>query len=120
MRRIAPYVLEFEKQARTVDVEAEFVTPADYIQLLAGYSADLEIILDTRTDVLRIPTEALLEGDHVLVFSEEDSLLQSRIIETGIRNWKLTEVISGLKEGEMVVISVDRDGVEAGALAKLE
>lgn len=120
VRRIAPYVLEFEKQARTVEVEAEFVNPADYTRLLAGYSADLEIILDTRTDVLRIPTEALLEGGRVLVFSETDQHLQSRNIETGIANWKMTEVISGLEAGEKVVTSIDRDGVEAGALAKLE
>lgn len=120
VKRIAPYVLEFEKQARTVDVEAEFVNPTDYGALLAGYSADLEIILDTRKDVLRIPTEALLEDNRVLVFSAEEQVLLSRKIETGISNWKLTEVISGLKEGEMVVTSIDRDGVEAGALAKLE
>ena len=29
MRRIADYVLDAEKQARTVDVEVEFVNPAD-------------------------------------------------------------------------------------------
>jgi HlyD family secretion protein len=120
VRRIAPYVLEVEKQARTVDVEAEFTHPEDYTQLLAGYSADLEVILDTHNDVLHIPTEALMEGNRVLVFSETDKHLQSRDIETGISNWKLTEVRSGLEEGEKVVTSVDREGVEAGALAKLE
>lgn len=120
VRRIAPYVLEFEKQARTVDVEAEFTHHNDYSQFLAGYSADLEIILSTRLDVLHIPTEALLEDNRVLVFSAEDQLLHSRNIELGISNWKLTEAISGLQEGEQVVTSIDRDGVEDGVLAKLE
>jgi HlyD family secretion protein len=120
VRRIAPYVLEVEKQARTVDVEAEFTNKEDYVRMLAGYSADLEIILDTRPNVLRIPTEALLEGKRVLVYSKEDSLLHSRTVEVGLSNWKLTEVLSGLEEGEQVVSSVDRDGVEDGALAKLE
>jgi HlyD family secretion protein len=120
VRRIAPYVLEVEKQARTVDVEAEFTNTADYARMLAGYSADLEIILDTRPDVLRIPTEALLEGKRVLVYSQEDQLLHSRTIETGLSNWKLTEVVSGLEAGEQVVSSVDREGVEDGALAKIE
>lgn len=120
IRRIAPYVLEIEKQARTVDVEAEFTNIADYDRFLAGYSADLEIILDTRPEVLRIPTEALLDGQRVLVFSKEDSTLHSRTIETGLSNWKLTEVVSGLEEGEQVVSSIDRKGVEDGALAKLE
>lgn len=120
VRRIAPYVLEVEKQARTVDVEAEFTNKVDYARMLAGYSADLEIILATRPNVLRIPTEALLEGQRVLVYSKADKLLHSRKIETGLSNWKLTEVVSGLKEGEQIVSSIDREGVEDGALAKIE
>jgi HlyD family secretion protein len=120
VRRIAPYVLEVEKQARTVDVEAEFSNKEDYARMLAGYSADLEIILATRLNVLRIPTEALLEGQRVLVYSAEDKLLHSRTIETGLSNWKLTEVTSGLQEDEQVVSTIDREGVEDGALAKLE
>ena len=68
VRRIADYVLDVEKQARTVDVEVEFVDPEDIEQLLAGYSADVEIILDVRKDTLRIPTEAVIDGDRVYVF----------------------------------------------------
>ena len=48
VRRIAPYVTDREKQARTVDVEVEFISPPDDVQLLPGYSADVEILLDTR------------------------------------------------------------------------
>ena len=46
VRRVAPYVVDFEKQARTVDVEMEFLNPEDVKALLVGYSADAEIILD--------------------------------------------------------------------------
>jgi HlyD family secretion protein len=88
--------------------------------LLAGYSADLEIILDTREKVLRIPTEAVLEGKRVLVYDAGDKHLHSRDIVTGLSNWKLTEVRAGLVEGERVVVSVDREGVEAGVLAEPE
>ena len=35
--------------------------------LLVGYSADVEVVLDARDDVLRVPTQALLEGSRVLV-----------------------------------------------------
>jgi HlyD family secretion protein len=120
VRRIAPYVLEVEKQARTVEVEGDFTNPEEYARLLAGYSADLEIVLDSRDHVLRIPTEAVLEGKRVLVYQPDDSLLHSRDIETGLSNWKLTEVRAGLSEGEQVVVSVDREGVEAGALVRPE
>ena len=52
VRRIAPYVLDVEKQARTVDVEVEFSDPKETALLLVGYSADVEIVLDARGDVV--------------------------------------------------------------------
>ncbi len=58
VRRIAPYVTEVEKQARTVDVEVDFDTPPKQI-LLVGYSADVEAIIERRDDVLRVPTQAI-------------------------------------------------------------
>lgn len=116
--RIAPYVLDVEKQARTVEMELEFDDPHDIVQLLAGYSADAEIILQRRDDVLRIPTEALLEGNRVLLF--EAGLLRERKIETGVANWQYTEVTGGLAAGDLVVTSIDREGVRDGAHAVLE
>jgi HlyD family secretion protein len=113
VRRVAPYVLDLEAQARTVDVEADFVAPDQTRPLLIGYSADIEVILDRRDDVVRVPTEALLEGHRVLVYV--DGRLEERTVEPGLSNWRNTEVRSGLGEGERVVLSVDREGVEVGA-----
>ena len=61
VRRISPYVLDVEKQARTVDIETTFSNKEDFRDLLAGYSADVEIIISSRADTLKIPTEALLD-----------------------------------------------------------
>jgi HlyD family secretion protein len=116
VRRVAPYVLDLEAQARTVDVEADFVTADDTRALLIGYSADIEVVLDRRDDVVRVPTEALLEGHRVLVFV--DGHLEERTVEPGLSNWRNTEVRAGLAEHEQVVLSVDREGVEAGARAR--
>ena len=118
--RIAPYVLEVEKQARTVDVEALFTDPADYKSLRPGYSADLEIIIDTKNNVLRVPTEAVLEGHRVLVYNPNTQLLEERSFNAGLSNWKFTEVLSGLSAGEQVVLSIDREGVKAGVRATIE
>ncbi len=120
VRRIAAYVLDLEKQARTVEVEVEFSNKEDISQLLAGYSADVEIILDVRKNTLRIPTESILEGEKIYVFNSEDGVLEERKIEKGMSNWDWTEIKKGLKQGELVVTSVDRDGVKDGALAKRE
>jgi HlyD family secretion protein len=115
VRRIAPYVQDYEKQARTVDVEVEFDAPEVVGTMLAGYSADVEIILTTREDTLRVPTEAVVEEEGVYILT--GGVLQRRTIETGIANWDYTEVTAGMEEGEQIVTSVDRDGVEDGAAA---
>jgi HlyD family secretion protein len=119
VRRIAPYVLEVEKQARTVDVEVDFVCQQDCAGMLPGYSADIEIIVAEKTSVLRVPSEAVLEGNSVLVLSD-DNVLVARKIKTGLSNWEWTEVSDGLEPGDVVVISVERDGVKDGALAERE
>jgi len=120
VRRIAPYALDREKQARTVDVEVEFNNPRESEAMLVGYSADVEIVLDARADVLRIPTAALQEGNRVLVFNEREGRLDQRKIETGLSNWEHTEVRAGLAAGERVVLSLERSGVKAGARARAE
>jgi HlyD family secretion protein len=117
VRRVAPYVLDREKQARTVEVEASFTDQTETENLLPGYSADIEVILDSRTNVLRVPTEAVLEGYRVLVYEPRSGRLEERRFKPGLANWKFTEVSSGLNEGELVVVSVERKGVEAGARA---
>ena len=118
VKRIADYVLDREKQARTVDIEVEFENATE--KLLAGYSADAEIILSAHKEVLRAPTLAIMEGPRVIIFDPDDDVLLLRDIKIGIANWDYTEVISGLEEGELVVTSLDRPGVEDGAYAKRE
>ncbi len=112
--RIAPYVQDYEKQARTVDVEARFNQHPDDIVLLIGYSADMEIVLKQQDDVLRLPTEAIFAQDQVLVVGQ-DQRLEQRSINTGISNWRWTEISGGLREGEQVLLSLDTPGAVAGA-----
>ncbi len=120
VRRIAPYVLDVEKQSRTVEVEVEILDPPADAPLLAGYSADVEVIVERREDVLRVPTAAVRAEGGVLVLDPSTGLLAERAIEKGLSNWDQTEVRSGLEQGERVVLSLDRDGVEDGALATAE
>jgi HlyD family secretion protein len=116
LRRIAPYVLAVEKQARTVEVEVEFVDPVEVRHLLVGYSADVEIVINGRDGVLRIPTTAVMPDSRVLVL-QQDGVLAQRRIQTGLSNWEFTEVRSGLSEGERVVTSLERAGVKDGVRA---
>lgn len=115
VKRVAPYVLAVEKQARTVDVEVYFDQPAAAGHLLVGYSADVEVILDAAANVPRVPTSAVLEGNRVLVWRPARGDLEERVIKPGLANWEYTQVLDGLKAGERIVTSLEKEGVKAGA-----
>jgi HlyD family secretion protein len=118
VRRVAPFVSAVEKQARTVDLEATFAQPEIEGKLLVGYSANIEVILAVRENVVRVPTSAL-QGNRVLV-AGADGALQARTLQPGVANWEYTEVLSGLAPGEKVVTSLEREGVRAGAVYAVE
>lgn len=116
VRRVAPYVLDKEKQARTVEVEVALDAPDALASLLPGYSADIEVLLETRPRVLRVPSRAVLEGRKVLVLNAAGRL-EERTFTPGLSNWDYTEVLNGLAEGEKVVTTTGQEGVNAGARA---
>ncbi|TPW16882.1 MAG: HlyD family secretion protein, partial [bacterium] len=127
--RVAPYVDDRLEQNRTLEVEIDIrgdsqVSMHDAMErtrggpsllrdVRPGSSADIEIILETRVNVLRVPTFALIEGKRVLVV--EDGKAVSRDVVAGLKNWEWTEIRSGLTAGEQVITNLDKQGVEAGA-----
>lgn len=116
--RVAPYVLDLEKQNRTLEVEVELEDQEFSRTLLPGTSADVEVILEVKEGVLRIPTSALLEGSRVLVV--EDGMLVERTVVIGIKNWDWAEITSGLSGGDRIVTSLDQEDVKAGARVVVE
>jgi HlyD family secretion protein len=119
VRRVAPYVLDIERQARTVEIEAEIDDP-DKGALLPGYSADVEILLASEDDAVRVPTSVIVNDNQIYVYDETAGRLELREIEAGISNWEFTAITRGLSAGERVVTSIDREGVEDGAAAQPE
>jgi HlyD family secretion protein len=120
VRRVAPYVLDVEKQARTVDIEVDFLSEKDNVNMLPGYTADVEIILDSHSDNLRIPTEALLEGNRVYVYDANFGTISEVRVKPGLSNWQHTEIIEGLEQGQRIVTSIDREGLDDGVSVKIQ
>ena len=114
--RVAPYVLDLQEQNRTLEVEATFASGAKVQGLLPGTSADVEILLSRKEGVLRVPTSAIAEGKKVLLLSGGD--LVERLVETGLSNWRFTEITGGLKEGDLVVTARDNTAIKPGAKAR--
>ncbi len=111
--RVSPVVNDVREQNRTLEVEVEFRNEANAPTPRPGTSADVEIILDKRERVLRVPTNAVIEGKRVLIV--ENGTAVARDVQVGLKNWSWTEVKDGLAEGVAVITSLEKQGVKAGA-----
>lgn len=75
------------------------------IQLREGLTVTVSILIDTRTNVLLVPNNAITRrGMESYVQVQKGGVMEERAIETGISDWQFTEVISGLSGGEQVVV----------------
>lgn len=113
--RVGDDVSEIELQNRTVEIEVEADDPIAEIGLRPGTSADVEVILQRKQGVLRIPRMALMEGQRVLLL--RNGRTEAVKIQTGIKNWDFVEVVSGLAEGDPVVVNLENDLVKEGVAA---
>lgn len=80
-------------------------------ELLPGMNVDAKIVIESKTAVLSIPTEAVLRGDRVLVKNESDEAVDDAPegykfldVTTGISDLNFIEIIEGLSLGDEVAI----------------
>lgn len=76
-------------------------------ELEAGDRGKLEIVMDTRENTLYIENKAVVLVDEkpAVYVKDEYGLKSVRFIEIGVVTAKETEVLSGLEEGEAVILS---------------
>jgi HlyD family secretion protein len=85
-------------------VEARKPDPA----LRPGMTVDVSMVSKTMKDVIVVPTAAVFKNaegaDYVLVAGKDDKAHQ-KIVQAGIRNTELTQVVSGINAGDPVIIA---------------
>jgi HlyD family secretion protein len=118
--RIAPYVKELEKQARTVDIDVKLIDKEQHKKLLIGYSADVDVVIQQQKNTLRLPTETVIDGNKVLLYKPSNEQLVLKEFTPGLSNWRYTEIKAGLTDGDRVLLSLDVDGVVDGARVSVE
>lgn len=75
-------------------------------EILPNMAATANIIVETKSDVLVIPSSAIsYSDDQAFVTTILDKNEQVKNIEVGISNDTETEVVSGISEGDVIVIS---------------
>ena len=116
---VSPVVSKTLEQNRTVDVEVD-IKKSDKDRLPVGASADAEIILEVKEDVLIVPTNAVIEREgKKFVYVVEGDLIKKMVIKTGISNWEYNEILEGLKNGERIISSLDVEGIEEGRRVRI-
>jgi HlyD family secretion protein len=107
-------------EEQRVFVISDFTSPVERWERLGdGYRLDASFIIWEGADVLQVPASALFrKGGGWSLFVVENNRARLRPVEVGHRNGLTAEIISGLREGELVVAHPD-DQVTAGARVKV-
>lgn len=90
--KIYPIMVE---QSRTFKIEAHFVKPPP--KLYPNLTAEANIVIKTKKNVITIPTNYLIHNEYVLVNKNE-----KRKVKIGLKDYQKVEILEGLKPGESI------------------
>ena len=84
-------------RSRTFKIEAHFVNPPQ--KLYPNLTAEANIVIQTRKNVLTIPRNYLIDDEYVLVNEDE-----KRKIKVGLSDYQNVEVLEGLQPNETIYL----------------
>ncbi len=110
LKQMVPFVSTAKDQDRTSQIILEIDIPKENAEenlslIPVGASADVEIVVDRKDNVLTIPTSAL-QGlkDNKFVYKIVDGKTVKTEVKIGLSNYDKSEVLEGLVEGDNVLI----------------
>lgn len=84
-----------DERSRTFKIEAHFIKPPQ--KLYPNLTAEANIIIQIKQNIITIPKSYLIEGKYVLVDKDE-----KREVKTGLSDYQKVEIISGLTAEETI------------------
>jgi RND family efflux transporter MFP subunit len=111
--KVARFSEDVQEDTRTMHTEVDVPNPNGV--LVKGLYAEATIALETKNNVLYVPVQAIdHNGDRTTVFVVSGAnKLETRTVVLGIQTSTDAEVLSGLEEGQQVVVS-DRSSLKEG------
>jgi RND family efflux transporter MFP subunit len=115
--KVTRFSVDVEEDTRTMHTEVDVPNPNRI--LVPGSYAEATLMLDKLDHVLTVPQEAVnIAGDKRTVWVVDPSnKVEQRTVTTGLETPNDIQVLSGLREGEMVAVG-DRSSLSAGELVK--
>jgi RND family efflux transporter MFP subunit len=111
--KVARFSVDVREDTRTMHTEVDVPNPSRI--LLPGLYAEATITLEKKDAAIALPLQAVDQDNNKTTVDVVDSSgkIERRQIVLGIQTATDAEVLSGLQEGELVVVS-DRSGLKAG------
>jgi len=111
--KVARFSVDVREDTRTMHTEVDVQNPGRV--LLPGLYAEATITLEKKDDAIAVPLQAVDQDNNRTMVDVVDpsGKIDRRPIALGIQTPTDAEVLSGLQEGDMVVVS-DRSGLKAG------
>jgi RND family efflux transporter MFP subunit len=102
--RVSRFADSLDRQTRTMETEIDFDNRDGH--LIPGMYTETRLSLRERKDALTIPLEAISRnGDEATVLAvNAENVVQERKVQLGVEDSTRIEVLSGLSEGERVII----------------
>jgi len=115
--KVTRFSVDVKESTRTMHTEVDVPNPKRL--LVPGIFAEADLVLEQKNDVPTVPLQALNhEGDKTTVYVVDSSgKIEDRPVTLGLETANNAEVLSGLKEGEQVVVS-DRSGLKPGRMVR--
>jgi RND family efflux transporter MFP subunit len=111
--KVARFSVDVRADTRTMHTEVDVPNPEHV--MMPGLYAEAEVGLDQKDNVPTVPLQAVSHQGNktsVLVVNRNGEV-EERTVELGLQTTTDAEVLSGLSEGEQVVVS-DRSGLKPG------
>jgi HlyD family secretion protein len=107
VRKVIPFVSSIREQDRTSEIE--LTVDSEGILLPPGASADVEVVTNTKRDVVLAPPKAVLgRGGHRYVFVLDRSIIRKTQVQVGISGFISTELVSGVSAGAEIVLPSEK------------
>ena len=109
---IARFTHDVDENTRTMITEIEVPNPN--LELMPGMYATVVLKVEKHLQTLAVPTEAVAgEKTHTVYVVNRNHQIEERAVKLGLETADKYEVLSGLDEGDLVVIG-NRSGFQAG------
>ncbi|MGB8096432.1 MAG: efflux RND transporter periplasmic adaptor subunit, partial [Terracidiphilus sp.] len=111
--KVARFSVDVQEDTRTMHTEVDVPNPGQL--LMPGMYAETTLTLEAKDNVLSVPLQAVIHaGEQSTVYVVSPSgKVEDRVITMGLESSTEAEVVSGLAEGDPVIVT-DRSGLKPG------